>query len=345
MANPYEDLPPRAFWKPAVGSRNFHDLSEVWSPRFGIGKEQRIVTFGSCFAQHIGRALKQRGYAWFNAEEAPEGLSGGHDRDFNYGIFSARTANIYTTSLLLQWTRWALGDVAPPDVQWSDNGRVIDPFRPMIEPGGFASATEMLRSRQRAIGAFADCIRHAEVFVFTLGLTESWHDAEGQFEYPMCPGTAGGDFDAARHVFRNQDYASVLRALDSAIGLMAAANARLRFILTVSPVPLIATMSGRHVMVATMESKSILRAVAGHLAATRDTVDYFPSYELISSPVMRGTFFEPNQRSVNGHGVDFVMGHFFGAMESRSIAKDIQTSKTADDVLCEEELLESLGPS
>jgi hypothetical protein len=130
-------------------------------------------------------------------------------------------------------------------------------------------------------------------------------------------------------------------------------------ILTVSPVPLTATNSGRHVLAATMESKSILRAVAGQLRSGNPWVDYFPSYEIISSPVFGGKFFEANLRSVSKAGVDFVMNSFFAELESKFGAAARQRSfnplnllrprsgptadKTAEDVVCEEQLLEAFG--
>ncbi|MCL4674907.1 MAG: GSCFA domain-containing protein, partial [Pararhodobacter sp.] len=214
--------------------------------------------------------------------------------------------------------------------------------RPRIEPDGFASVEEMTRLRQVTIDAFRDCISDARLFVFTLGLTESWVNAEGGYEYPMCPGTAGGTFDPDRHQFRNQSFDTVRAALEDAIHLMREINPTLRFLLTVSPVPLTATMSGQHVVTATMESKSILRAVAGDVARRDPFIDYFPSYEIINSPAFRGVFFDPNMRTVNPRGVDFVMRSFFTALERKFDIKFDGPSgyvPTADDLKCEEAAL------
>ena len=65
---------------------------------------------------------------------------------FNYDIFSARTGNIYTTSLLEQWTDWALENKAIPDEVWEKDRRFYDPFRPNIETNGFSSADEVKNS-------------------------------------------------------------------------------------------------------------------------------------------------------------------------------------------------------
>jgi len=350
MSNPYMQLPERAFWKLAVGSRNLFDVREVWTPKFHIQQKHKVVTFGSCFAQHIGRAMKARSFDWYNAEKGPESLSQENIKRFSYNVFSARTGNIYTTSLLLQWTRWALGKAKVPDEHWESPGRIFDPFRPAIEPDGFENLNEMLTSRRVALKAFRRCILDADYFVFTLGLTESWKHASDGYEYPVCPGTVAGEFDGSSHVFHNQPFLEIYSNLKAAMDLITTNNPNVRFILTVSPVPLTATNSGQHVMVATMASKSILRAVTAQILSERDDVDYFPSYELINSPVTKGVFFEPNQREVTRHGVNFVMDHFFKSLEEKFGAyavdeKVASLPKEQSDLVCEEEILQAFGPT
>jgi len=237
-----------------------------------------------------------------------------------------------------------VGRDTPPDEVWEQEGRFFDPFRPRIEPGGFASAQEVLDMRAVTQEAFLRAIRTAQVFVFTLGLTESWFHTDGH-EYPMCPGTAAGTFDPDHHQFKNQRFEDIRTALVQSIHLMRRENPQIKFLITVSPVPLTATNSGQHVAVATMHSKSILRTVAGDVAETLKGVDYFPSYEIINSPAFRSVFFEPNMRSVNPRGVDFVMDTFFRALEQKhGLPPASQAAPpTADDIACEEALLASFG--
>jgi len=350
-SHPYGTLQKSAFWRTAVAEKHISDFSLLWKPKFEILPQHSVATFGSCFAQHIGRALKKRNYNWLDTEPAPAGLSPKLAKEYNYEVFTCRTANIYTTTLLLQWTRWALGKAQAPSEVWKCGERYYDPFRPAIEPNGFRSEDEMLRLRDVTIEAFGRAIRSADCFVFTLGLTESWWNKSEGYEYPTCPGTVAGNFDAAKHEFRNLQFDDVINSLRGTIELMQSVNPKINFVLTVSPVPLTATNSGNHVLVATMESKSILRAVAGQLARHRANIVYFPSYEIINSPVTRGMFFEPNLRSVSPVGVDVVMNHFFNATQSvgdevRSLEKNAPapTPKTQSDIACEEELLDAFGP-
>ncbi|MCW2305819.1 hypothetical protein M2319_000135 [Rhodobium gokarnense] len=281
---------------------------------------------------------------------------------FNYGIFSFRTGNIYTTALLRQWVSWALKREAPPDEFWEKDGRYYDPFRPVVEPDGFASLDEARISRAGTIDAVRRAIGNAKVFVFTLGLTESWSNRETGIHYPMCPGTAAGEFDPDLHVFSNLTYPEILADLHDAITMMREVNPDLRFLLTVSPVPLTATATDTHVLVATTYSKSTLRAVAGDTASAFEFVDYFPSYEIVTNPCYRGLFFEPNMRSVAPEGVDFVMSSFFACLGDKGFKKNMEAGEAAspgkdttghdalsaadeeDDIACEEELLAAFGP-
>lgn len=344
--HPYENKPKKHFWSPAVAKLHFSDIEELWSPKFEITDKDRVITFGSCFAQHIGRALRKNGFNWYITEKAPLNCKEALKTNFNYEIFSARTGNIYTTSLLKQWTEWSLaGKVQIENDVWHSNNRFYDPFRPVIEPEGFSSPEEVRISRQVTIKKFGEAVKHCNVFVFTLGLTESWYDSKFGYEYPLCPGTTTGEFIEGQHIFKNQTFKEIYDNLKSTLSLIKEINENCKFLLTVSPVPLTATNTNNHVLVATMHSKSILRAVAGHLASELSDVDYFPSYEIINSPVYKGSFFEPNLRGVNHFGVAFVMKNFFDCLSKKYGNTSYKKSpeKTSSDVVCEEELLNAFG--
>jgi hypothetical protein len=352
VSNPYAALGPEAFWRSAVGARNALEIDQLWCPKLTLQTSDKVVTAGSCFAQHIGRALTRAGYNWFDAEPGPGTVE--LNRRFSYGIFSFRTGNIYTTALLRQWLEWALGIVPVADEVWQKDGRFYDPYRPNIEPDGFASAEEMRASREVTLAAIRRAVTEAKVFVFTMGLTEGWVHAERGTVYPMCPGTLAGEFEETVHKFRNYRYAEIHDDAQRVISYLRELNPSLQVLLTVSPVPLTATASGNHVLVATTYSKSVLRAVAGDLRDTLPQVDYFPSYEIITAPAFRGMFFMPNAREVSPKGVEFVMNHFFAGLGAAPVSQQ-RADQTAplqpprgtaagasvDDVTCEEALLEA----
>lgn len=354
--NPYRELPPTAFWRTGVAEAGLFGLQDLWKSPWELPADARFSTFGSCFAQHISRALVARGLNWKEAEPVPGRTPEKLAKTYNYGVFTARTGNIYTAAQLLTWTRLALGEATPEAIEiWEDaEGRLHDTLRPKIEPEGFGSVAEARASLATTARAFRRAFAEAEVFVFTLGLTEGWEDAETGQVWPLCPGTGVGAFDAERHRFVNYDYPRIRADLETAMHLMRGVNPGLRFLFTVSPVPLVATASGGHVLVSTMHSKSVLRAVAGELAAARDEVDYFPSYEIIAAPPVRAAFFEPNMRGIAAEGVDLVMRHFFAGLDisgpparsdedadaAAARRKASEDEMQAEDLVCEEVILE-----
>lgn len=360
MSHPYETLPDDRFWRTAVADRDALGIAGLWKPRYPIKRRTRIVTAGSCFAQHFAKALVARRYRWLDFEPGPEGLSAEQRKDYHYGTFSFRTGNIYTPRMLLQWLTWALTEAEPPGEVWERDGRFYDPFRPGVEPGGFVSVEELVRSRGETLAAIAAAVRGAQVFVFTMGLTEAWQDRVTGVEYAVCPGTVAGQFDAERHEFVNHGFAALMGDMTAAMRLLFRANRGLKVLLTVSPVPLTATASGQHVLTATSHSKSLLRAVASELVGGQERVDYFPSYEIITHPAFKGRFFAANLRSVLPAGVDHVMTQFFldqaVAFGGEAVVPPAPTAAPlpveaperelteAEELRCEEEILAAFAP-
>lgn len=352
-STPYADLPPEAFWRSGVAEAGAYGLNALWRSKWQLPRDARFATFGSCFAQHISAALRARSMAWVDGEPAPLSTPKAVARAYNYGIFSARTANVYTAAQLLLLLRMVAGEVAAdgPDL-WPDGDRWRDSLRPMIEPEGFASQTECLASRSAMLLGLRRAIEAADVLVFTMGLTEGWETVQGQ-ALAACPGTAGGRFDPDHHRFVTYRAAAIRQDLDASLARMQAINPKLRLLLTVSPVPLTATASGAHVLVATQHSKAVLRAVAGELAADRDDVDYFPAYEVITGQQTRHGFYAPNLRDVVDQGVGVVMEHFFAGLrleaplrhaERKASARHARRATLAEigteALACEEAMLE-----
>jgi len=149
-----------------------------------------------------------------------------------------------------------------------------------------------------------------EVLVFTLGLTEGWRTTGDGAMLPVCPGCgAGGTFDPERYGFVNFTVAEVLADLEAFCDRFAQINPQARLILTVSPVPLVATFENAHVLEATVYSKSVLRVAAETVVRQRANVHYFASYEMVT---MAGTpdAFLPDRRSVAEATVANVMRVF-----------------------------------
>lgn len=322
---------------------------------FQISRVDRVVTAGSCFAQHLGRHLAQAGFCHFLTEPAHPLFDDALAHRFGYGLFSARYGNLYTPRQLLQLLHRAYGLFTPLQLFWprGSEPRVVDPFRPQIQPDGFTSPAELAADRAVHFAAIRAAVEQMQVFVFTLGLTEAWQDSRDGAIFPLAPGVAGGVYDPETVRFRNFDEGETAADLTAALGFIRAKNPAVRIVLTVSPVPLNATYEDRHVYISTTLSKAMLRLAAERVAAAFDACCYFPSYEIITAPHVRARYFAEDCREVLPAGVDHVMRLFFRHFAAESGAAPVQAQDTAKtevaahlkkmeaaiDLLCDEQAI------
>lgn len=344
MSHPYANLPESKFWKRAVSNVSVYDLQDIYIKKFDITRQDKISTAGSCFAQHIAKKLRAGGYSYLDVEQAPHLLPIASRQSFGYELYSARFGNIYTARQLLQLVQRATGEFTPKELYWEKDGRFFDPFRPTIEPNGFSSKEEFFAALDGHMEKIRELLTKTDIFIFTFGLTEGWINVEDGTTYPICPGTAAGRFDADKHKFINFTVRDVYDDMTAFMKLAQSFNPKMKFIFTVSPVPLVATASESHVLPATVYSKSVLRAAAGELQANFDNVDYFPSFEIVSGIPARSMFFNPDLRIVNQCGVDYVMTHFFKQHVPFDHKETVEVDATASrDVVCDEMLLEQMS--
>ena len=344
MTSPYSNLPKRAYWRSGVAERPPLEPGDLFQPKFPVTRSQRVTTAGSCFAQHVGRALRGAGFNVTDTEPLPDDVPDAVAQRFGYRLYSARYGNIYTVRQLLQLAREVEGIAAPADPVWVKDGRYYDSQRPGVEPEGLESPELVALHRAAHLRAVRKAFRSADLFVFTLGLTEAWvHRASGTV-FPTAPGTIAGSYDPAVYAFKNFTAAEILADFEAFRSLVHGFNPDMRFVITVSPVPLTATATRHHVEVATAYSKAVLRTVCGMLSDSHDDIDYFPSYEIITSQTARGAYYESNQRSVTARGVATAMALF---LKAHGVSDTTPTRPAAgdavEDVVCEDALLEAFA--
>lgn len=310
MTHPYAGLDSHHFWRSSISDADAHRVDPVVRRKFVIGREERVATAGSCFAQHLARRLSTAGFHYF-VPESGDGLDSAGRAASGFGVFSARYGNVYTTRQLLQLFDEAFGHRPKSEPPWQrEDGRWVDPFRPRVEARGFADAGAVAADRERHLGFVRQVFLEADVFVFTLGLTECWVSRASGDVLPLAPGVAGGTYDPSLHAFVNFPVGDVLADLDAFLGRLKAVNAGVRVLLTVSPVPLAATYEDRHVLVSNTYSKSVLRVAAQMAADARDWVDYFPSFEIVTGSFNMGRYYDDDCREVSAIGVGHVMRCF-----------------------------------
>lgn len=343
--SPYDNLPDRQFWRRAIERVAMSNVDPVSNPGFKLTPNSKVATAGSCFAQHISRALEKNGFNYFVTENADD-LSETDAEKSNYRVFSARFGNLYTARQLLQLFDRAYGNFHPADNAWARNdGSLVDPFRPQIEADGFASMEDLQSSRLRHFESVREMFENLDVFVFTLGLTEAWHSLTDGAVFPLAPGVAGGEMDATRYGFVNFSVTEVVADFKLFLDKLRSVNQGARVIITVSPVPLIATYEDRHVLVSTTASKAILRVAADEICRHKSNVDYFPSYEIITGSFSRAEYFENDLRSIKADGVSHVMRlflkHYTDQVADPALVEQLNREHVVvSDIICDEEAID-----
>lgn len=343
MTHPYRGLPSHQFWNTGVAQAPPGGLDPMTSPKFTITASDTVATMGSCFAQHISRHLMKRGLSYYVAEDGAE-LSPDERVARNFGVFSARYGNVYTVRQAVQLFDRAFDMFSPAESVWRSASGYVDPFRPQIEPRPFSTADQVLESRDLHLEAVRRVFTDASVLVFTLGLTETFASKQDGSVYPVAPGVSGGSFDPDKYTFINFSVSEVIHDLRCFVERVRSVNKSVKLILTVSPVPLIATYEPRHVLVSTTLSKSILRVAAAEVSGDDAGIEYFPSYEIISGSALGGQYFDTDLRQVRQVGVDHVMRvferHLLGLTIPTSPTEvDLRPSASHGNVVCDEETI------
>lgn len=138
VMNPYRGQPDHQFWSRAMSWPTPGQIDPM-TAQAPIAPGERVVTMGSCFAQHLARNLARLGLNYHVAEAAPDDMPAEEARKRNFGVFSARFGNVYTVRQAVQLYERAFGTFTPEDDVWTagDDFFFVDAFRPQIEPAPF----------------------------------------------------------------------------------------------------------------------------------------------------------------------------------------------------------------
>jgi hypothetical protein len=203
-----------------------------------------VVTLGSCFAQELREVLQLADFDSSNLW-VPAGLN--------------------NTFALLDFVSWAAsGEPTALAYRYERSG-----------DGTLAEWTPQLEQAE-----YAGLFRRAGALVFTLGLAEVWCDRETGLVF--WRGVPEEIFDSQRHEFRVSSVTENAENLRRLIEVVRMVNPVAPIVLTLSPVPLLATFRELSCLTADCVSKSILRVALDDVLTDRpDNVYYWPSFELV----------------------------------------------------------------
>ncbi len=311
--HPYQRIPVTSAWSRAV-AKNFDPAALVRTSVRLIRQRDRVASAGSCFAAHLIPFLEGSGLTYLRTEVRHLAFQGLAEEQLGYDSFTAAYGHIYTVRQLLQLFRRSMGEFSPVEDRWRTPIGVIDPFRPGMR---YHALTDrefdlLTHSHLRAVRAMFE---QMSVFIFTLGLTEAWVSRVDGAVFPACPGTVAGDYDATRHALVNFSVSEMTADLSDFVEALRRVNPSVRLILTVSPVPLVATATDAHVLCANTYSKAALRVVAEEATQRHRRVSYFPAFEIVSGPQAPASFLGDDRRSVSGSAIRTVMAAFLAHCE------------------------------
>jgi hypothetical protein len=182
-------------------------------------------------------------------------------------------------------------------------------FDPQIKNTLMLPLSDALEARASVESATAKILEATTVFL-TLGFTESWIDAETNVVLNVAPPPTLIRKWPERFRFHNATFAEILASLETIYTLITQrVRADMKFVVTVSPVPLGTTFTEMDVIAANAYSKATLRAAAGEFCARYANVDYYPSYEMVTSTNPELSW-KPDWVHPKTEIVDVVIGRF-----------------------------------
>ena len=241
---------------------------------FRIQPGATVFTIGSCFARNVETALEKHGFVVPTRRFWTDGAAGKASDNWmldNYGV-----------PAILNEIAWAFGELP------------FDPHANFVElrPGLFADMHlpgriplepfDSVMARRERIFEVTRSLLTADVLVMTLGLAEVWRDNRTGSYLNTRPHQATIKADMDRFTLHVLSYEEVHDYLARTFEIVfRRCRPELRVVLTVSPVPMTATYSGRDVAVANQYSKAVLRTATEAIVRGSDRIDYFPSYESV----------------------------------------------------------------
>lgn len=275
------------------------------TPQRFITKQTRIGSAGSCFALRIAHQLQSWGYNYIIEEDdLPVDFPLDQLSTTNFRMAPARVGTLFNTPSMRQMVERAFGEWEPEKLVVDDNGILRDPFR-SIKPM-YSDTSGYEDDYQKHTVALREALLKCDVMILTLGLTEAWRFAHSNDFTSINPWQIEPSLLRATQLNVQQNVAELERLFE----VYRRYNPDIRLIVSVSPVPLNKTFSQTdHVVVANSLSKATLRVAAEEFARNhRDSVSYFPSYEV----VMYGTAnpWEADMRHVSSDAVSRVMRLF-----------------------------------
>jgi len=270
-----------------------------------ITKETAIGSAGSCFARAISHQLQRSGFNYvIEEDDLPKDFPMDKLTSSPYRVEPARYGVLFNTPSIRQMIERGFGYWNPEFIIAEDNGKLIDPFRSVINL--YDDYEGFLIDYKKHSKALKKALLKCDVFIITLGLTEAWYFAHSGKYTSVSPHKINPVLLRQKNLTLDEN----IKELEKIFDIFKKHQPNIKFIISVSPIPLNKTFSKtKHVVEATSLSKAILRVAANQFSMNHpEDVFYLPSFET----VMYGCEdpWESNKRHVNPKAVARVMELF-----------------------------------
>jgi hypothetical protein len=280
------------------------------TPSFQIEKGSSIYTVGSCFARNVERSMALNGMDVI-------GMDFSLDTNLLHDSVGAMNNAVNSRSILNKYSTFAICEEFQRVLEKKsikDNGFIEIKEGEWIDPQLAAvmkvQPFDILNEVRMKVDNIIKNVVNADLVFITLGLNEVWKDNESNTFLNSSPPPMLMRGDNERFSFSCPSYADVYEHLEKAINLINEKSTKdVKFIITVSPVPMATTWTSKDIVVANSDSKAVLKICADALSQKYTNIDYFPSYEMVMN-TPRNLAWQDDQLHVKAEMVDFIMQEF-----------------------------------
>ena len=269
-----------------------------------INASTRITAFGSCFAANISSWLARRKYRVLNRQERSEAY-----------IVRAGEGFVNTYSILQQF-EWAFEGKQPTAELW--HGYDARAY-------GYDEI-----ARQATLEIF----NSTDLFILTFGLSEVWYDT--QTNEVFWRAVPRDKYDPNRHAFRTVSPEENYLNIKSILSIIRRHRPDATIVMTLSPIPLVATFRPLPCLVSNAYSKASLRCAMDNVLREQSEIGklyYWPSYEIVLDGFRDS--WEDDLRHVKQKILTFIMKLFErawceGGVPDEQMSKALYAAKWVD---------------
>jgi len=255
-----------------------------------ITTKSKVCAMGSCFADEMGWALKERGVNIGNHGEV---------EDLNHVLYRWGTffnpKNLEDCLERIIKNTW---DIEDRHFAFNEKEKVF--WYLFMKIRANSSSLEEVKNKLYEVEEFwKNWLYESDTVIFTLGLVEAWVDKKNGRAWQSFYGNVLNSKSYNNLAdLKVLSYDDCLTSVRNCVDLVSNFGKKKNIIITVSPIPLEYTFRDVDVIIANRYSKSLLRTVAEEITQDYDFAHYFPSMEIVTDCVGWPNAYKDDKRHI-----------------------------------------------